>query len=108
MEKFIKMSLTVEKYTFEGPYTSANSLEERSGVYLIVCKNGGNYNPVDVGESAQVKSRVENHDRGPCWKKSCFSTLMVAVLYTPNLQQAGRRRIEKEIRNMYDFPCGEW
>jgi hypothetical protein len=55
-----------------------------------------------------VKSRVEDHDRKPCWSSNCNSTLVVAVLYTPDLDEAGRRRIEQEIRGMYNFPCGEW
>lgn len=102
-----KMSLNVGNYSFEGPYTSTNSLQDRSGVYAIVCHSNGNYNLVDVGESANVRSRVEDHDRKSCWTKNCNSTLMVAVHYTPNLQQSGRRKIEQEIRDQYNPPCGE-
>ena len=29
-----------------------------------------------------------------------------SVLYTPNIQQAGRREIEQELRNQYNPPCG--
>ncbi len=101
------MSLTVGKYTFEGPYKSTDNLKDRSGVYAIVCHSNDKYNLVDVGESAQVKSRVEDHDRKPCWTKNCNSTLKVAVYYTPNLQQSGRREIEQEIRDEYNPPCGE-
>jgi hypothetical protein len=32
---------------------------------------------------------------------------MVAVLYTPHLQEAGRREIEQKIRDEYDPPCGK-
>ena len=101
------MSIEVGKYTFEGPYSSTDSLEDKSGVYLIVCKSNGKYNTIDVGESASVKSRVESHDRNSCWTRNCHSTLMVAVLYTPHLQQAGRQEIEQDIRNQFNFPCGE-
>ncbi len=102
------MSIQIGRYTFEGPYTSTNSLEDRSGVYAILCKkDGNNYNVVDVGESATVKSRVENHDRNDCWKRNCNNTLTVAVYYTPGMQQTGRLAIEREIRNQYGPPCGE-
>jgi hypothetical protein len=101
------MSINVGKYTFEGPYSSTESLEDKSGIYLVVCHSGGKYHPVDVGESGTVKSRVKNHDRKSCWNRNCNSSLEVAVLYTPNMQQAGRGKIEEEIRGMYDFPCGE-
>jgi len=101
------MSIKIGKYTFEGPYSTTDSLEDKSGVYLIVCKNNEKYNPIDLGESATVKSRVESHDRKSCWTRNCSSTLMVAVLYTPNLQQGGRQEIEQDIRNQFNFPCGE-
>lgn len=106
------MSLTVKgcsgtEYTFEGPYSNTSSLKDNSGVYLIVCDDGKTYNPIDVGESAKVKTRVENHDRATCWERNCNHTLKVAVLYTPNKQQSGRMEIEQDIRCNYDFPCGK-
>lgn len=101
------MSFNVGKYEFDGPFSSTNQLQDRSGIYVIVCSNGGQYQPVDCGESATVKSRVENHDRADCWKRNCNGTLMVAVLYTPNTQSAGRVAIEQEIRRQYTFPCGQ-
>lgn len=102
-----KMPLTVGRYTFEGPYNDTVYLQDRAGVYLIVCHSNGKYYPIDVGESAMVKTRVENHDRKPCWERRCHSTLEIAVLYTPHLQQAGRQQIEQEIRKMFGFPCGQ-
>jgi len=100
------MSIKISRYNFEGPYSSTDSLKDRSGVYVILCTGNSSYNPVDCGESANVKSRVENHDRKACWNRNCNSTLEVAVLYTPNLQAAERVAIEQEIRNDYNFPCG--
>jgi hypothetical protein len=102
------MGLRVGEYTFEGPYTSTESLWDNPGVYLILCDSGEKHHPIDVGESKTVKSRVEDHERKPCWSKNCNSTLVVAVFYTPDLDEAGRRTIEQEIRGMYNFPCGEW
>lgn len=72
------MSITIGKYTFDGPFISSDKLEDRSGVYAIICiKEGKNY-IIDVGESAKVKSRVETHDRKNCWKKHCQGTLAAA------------------------------
>jgi len=101
------MSITIGKYTFDGPYTSPNELEDHSGVYAIICQKDNKKDLIDVGESATVKSRVETHDRKDCWGKNCQGTLTIAVYYTPNLQQPGRMAIEQEIRNKYDIPCGE-
>lgn len=101
------MAIYIGNYTFDGPYTSVGSLEDRSGVYAIVCHSNSKYYLIDVGESATVKSRIENHGRKTCWQRNCNSTLKVAVLYTPNLQQHGRSLIEQKIRNQFNIPCGE-
>ncbi len=101
------MSIKISGYTFEGPYSSTDYLDDRSGVYAILCDNGEKYGLVDVGESATVKSRVENHDREDCWKRKCSSpSLRFAVHYTPHLQQSGRTDIEQEIRSRFPNLCG--
>lgn len=105
------MSLKVKgcsgnEYNFEGPYESTESLSDNSGVYFITCFDGSTHHPIDVGESATVKTRVQTHDRADCWNRNCKNTLMVSVYYTPNKQQAGRMEIEQDIRCYYDFPCG--
>lgn len=100
------MSIAVGSYTFEGPHTNTDNLQDRSGVYAIHCYRDQAYYLIDVGESAQVKNRIDNHDRKDCWTRNCRGTLTVSVLYTPNLQQAGRQLIEQELRNQYNPPCG--
>lgn len=101
------MGLNVGKYEFEGPYPNTDSLQDASGLYVIVDNVNGQNKPIDCGESATVKTRVDNHDRSDCWKRNSSGTLMVAVLYTPHLQSTGRVAIEKEIRDEYEFPCGD-
>ena len=101
------MAITVGNYSFEGPYTSTENLQDKPGVYAIHCCIDSNYYLIDVGESTTVKSRIENHDRKDCWTRNCNGTLTVSVLYTPNIQQAGRKEIEQELRKQYNPPCGE-
>ncbi len=101
------MAITVGNYSFEGPYTSTDRLEEKSGVYAIHCNVGDKYYLIDIGESSGVKTRIENHDRKDCWTKNCNGTLTVSVYYTPNLQQPGRKLVEQELRNLYNPVCGE-
>ena len=100
------MSINIGSYVFQGLYPSTDGLEDRSGVYAILCRSADENRLVDVGESATVKTRVANHDRAPCWKRNCQGTLAFAVYYTPNLQQPARMAIEQEIRKQYDPPCG--
>jgi hypothetical protein len=101
------MAIEIGRYNFEGPFQGTSSLEARSGVYAILTHNGMAYDPVDVGESAQVKTRVETHDRADCWRQHAAGPLAVAVLYTPGLQQAGRRAVEQELRQQFNWPCGD-
>ena len=100
------MSIRIGSYNFEGPYSSTSLLEDRAGVYAIIDDRSTERFVVDVGESATIKSRVENHERSDCWNRNSIGTLKVAVLYTPNLHQAGRIRIEQEIRAQYNPVCG--
>lgn len=60
------MSIRIGKYNFEGPNSSPSSLRNISGVYAILGSKGGKNFVADVGESKEVRERVENHDREPC------------------------------------------
>lgn len=102
------MSITIGGYSFDGPYYSTGDLQDRAGVYAILAE-GTQYQLLDCGESGQVKTRVESHDRADSWTKKCpnGSKLCCAVYYTPNTQQAGRMAIEQTIRTKYNPPCGE-
>lgn len=102
------MSITIGGYSFNGPYSSTGSLEDRSGVYAILDKRSDSYYLLDVGESAMVKSRVEGHDRKNCWQRNSKGTITCAVKYTPGLQQVGRMQIEQDIRSkINNIPCGK-
>lgn len=127
------MSIKIGKYTAEGPFTYMQSLQlpkvfgrrvvdvaeaprtdthsllDASGVYIILTRQKANsqWTVVDIGESGEVKTRVENHDREPCWESHNQGTLAVAVIYKPNQQQAGRKLIEQELRTQFNPLCGE-
>ena len=103
------MSLVIVGQTFQGPFSSTSSLEDRSGVYVIVTRRSSSekYTVVDAGESATVKTRVSNHDRSGCWNQNNLGELKVTVCYTPNLGQSGRKEIEQEVRRQYSPVCGD-
>jgi len=94
-------------YNFEGPYDDTDDLQDRSGVYVIVCEENSENIPIDVGESSKVKSRIESHDRKECWIQNCEGDLVVYVYYTPNQTKKSRMEIEQDIREKYNFPCGK-
>ena len=100
--------INILNYSFEGPYNTPANLQNKAGVYAILCLNNSKYTPVDIGESADVKTRVENHDRKSCWSQKCSAqNLHVAVYYTPNMQQSARIAIEQELRSRFPNLCGD-
>lgn len=100
------MSISIGNYSFEGPYTSTDSLKDQSGVYAILGRNAATetWKVVDVGESGGLQARVANHDRADCWKSRKYAALNVAAYYCNAVQ---RSKIEQELRNAYNPPCGE-
>lgn len=101
-------SISISGYTFLGPFRSTESLEDRPGVYVICDKRSDDrWHVLDVGESGNVKSRIEGHERSPCWARNRKGTLGFAVYYTPGWSQEQRRRLESTIRQTYRPPCGE-
>ncbi len=92
------MSINIGTYTFDGPYKTATTLKDKSGIYAILTLNGVKINIIDIGESSMVKTRIEGHFKDSSLYKQGKGFLMVAVYYTPNIQQAGRRLIQEKIK----------
>jgi hypothetical protein len=101
------MSITLAGYSFEGPYSQESSLRNAAGVYAILDERADSYYVLDVGESGEVKDRVESHDRRQCWKRYAQGPIRYAVHYTPSVSAAGRREIERAVRRKYSPPCGD-
>ena len=100
------MSIRIGNYDFEGPFMSTSSLKSQSGVYAILGRNSVNedWNVVDIGESGDVKKRVENHNRKNCWEAQNYTILNCAAYYCNII---ARHSIEKELRNIFKPPCGD-
>ena len=99
------MSINLAGYIFEGPYDSTVSLKNQGGTYVILTKTPGVNTILDVGESHEVKNRVENHDRSSCWSKnSGGKDIQYAVRYA---SESERRNVEQAVRQRYRPPCGE-
>ena len=100
--------ITISSYEFEGPYSTSNDLSDSAGIYVILDnRSDGKWYLLDVGESDGIKTRIENHERQPCWRQNRQGTIGVAVLYTPTWSENGRRFLESKIRKEYQPPCGE-
>jgi len=101
------MAIEICGHTFEGPYAHTDYLRRQGGIYVILDKRlDGKWWVIDVGESGDVRERVEGHDRAPCWSSNQQGTLGVAVLYTPNWTAHQRRLLESRIREACSPTCG--
>lgn len=99
------MSIYVLNRVFEGPFKDTFLLRNSPGVYVILGNNGGeNWTVIDVGESQDVRQRVERHDRKACWQLQNLANLAVAAHYP--YDEHYRKNLEKEIRSFYNPPCG--
>ncbi|RLF80581.1 hypothetical protein DRN38_03815 [Thermococci archaeon] len=106
MTVFIK-GKSGRRYEFEGPFKTPNSLENRSGVYAILCRQNDKLYLIDIGESSQVKDRVQNHGRKNCWKRHCEGRIEYAAYYIEYGKKPSRIEVEQDIRDNYQLPCGE-
>jgi len=100
------MPIQVGNYTADGPRNNTDELQSASGVYVILGKPpwGDKLKVVDVGESEDVRNRVKNHERAPCWQGQGHEILAVATIYCGENE---RMAIERELRQQFDPPCGK-
>jgi len=92
-------------YHFDGGYLSPDELDSKSGVYVIWCKTDGDWFILDVGESDDVKGRINNHDRSDCWHQNCQGTIYYTATYISDPNE--RANLEQTIRNSENVSCGE-
>jgi hypothetical protein len=94
--------LKVGNHLFDGPYEDFSTLQDKPGVYVIVCYESPLYSPIACGESNNVRESVNTHKGASTWKNNCQTgSLMVGVLYTSD-----GHLIEKELRSSIFFSCG--
>jgi len=92
-------------YKFKGPFKTPDSLENRSGVYVILCRQDSKVNFIDIGESARVKDRVKNHERKNCWKRKCKGRIEYLAYYIKYGKKPSRMKVEQDIRDYYRIQC---
>lgn len=105
------MAIQIGNYNFHGPFLFNHpgdrcaGLKAESGVYVALGKAvDGNWHVLDVGESGNVRERVNTHDRRPCWIMHAHREVAIAAIYVPEGQ---RVQIERDLRDSYNPRCGE-
>jgi hypothetical protein len=96
------LSFTLDRYEFNGPIYSVGQIEEKAGVFAVVCIVDNKISGViHVEESENIKARIRNHIESVEWAKLCIGKVAFAINYTPFLQYRGRRMIVSEIKRTY-------
>jgi len=101
------MGFKVGGYSFTGcyPVDETGEIKEWPGLYAILCRRGNRHYLVDVGESDNLKSELQENGRRKMWEKNCSGDLVVAVKYTMEIHQTERTRMERKIRRRHNPPC---
>lgn len=86
-----------------------SGLANLPGVYVVLDINryGQITACIDVGESTQVRARVDNHGRVQCWDENTHGARAFAVLYTKEGEGNRRRAIEQDLRDSLSPLCGD-
>lgn len=92
-------------YNFEGPYPNTINIEDRPGIYAVLCNHNvvlyiGTSGEGMYPDSQGLKRRLNKHDRKSDWEGHCKSgRLTYAVMYIENQNQ--RLNIEKDLHIKY-------
>ncbi len=91
----------------EGPYRIEDTFKLRhaAGIYTVFGNpEDPNGSCVDVGQSKNVRKRIENHDRTQCWEEAGYNKLWIAVIYT---SLSGLDMIEQDLIRQLNPVCGQ-
>ena len=95
-------------YEFDGLYSKPDDLQGASGVYVIWCEAPDDLSVLDVGQSGNVKERIQDHERSECWFRHCSGGhVRYSATYTHNLPEGRRIRMEQLIRQLTKPACSE-
>jgi hypothetical protein len=92
-----------KKYTFDGLFNEPKALENKVGVFAIVRKKGEKHEILDVGQTPVVRDHVTARTSTTETLRTEVNTgnLRYAVMYTPDLKDEGRAKIEQDIREKF-------
>lgn len=92
------------------PLTEADFIDQ-AAIYVILCVGEkGKWRVLDVGQSGELGTRIESHDRRDCWEEECATgNIWVCVYPMPSKRYSKQDRLNLEaaLRRQYDPPCGK-
>lgn len=103
--------VTIYNLPFKCVRLSEADFSDFAAIYVILCVGeGGKWKVIDVGQSGEVGTRINSHDREECWKKNCPNgNIWVCIYKTPSSQYTKEQRValEGQIRDSYKPNCGK-
>ena len=103
--------LRIDRFFFESTYSieiKKEAIRHEPGVYVILSESPGALIPfmvLDIGESEDVCSTIQAHERKECWLKYAGDNpVTVAILYE-NVP-GKRKQVAQELRKKFKPPCG--
>jgi len=80
-----------------------------AAIYVILCVGSdGSSTVLDVGQSGQLGSRIDNHERKGCWGRHCPNgNIWVCVHRMPGSTKQQREQVESTLRSQFNPQCGE-
>ena len=103
-------NITIEGIPFICVNLSEADFADRAAIYVILCvAKDGTWRVLDVGQSGQVGTRIDNHDRQDCWRHNCPSNNIWVCIYpmpTDQYTETDRLKVERKLRLKFNPPCG--
>ena len=96
--------VTILNYSFEGPYEIGKKVIDRAAVYVIL---GSDNDVIDVGQSGEIGTRLLTHERKPCWDRHGGKRFTIKWMPSDKYSREDREKLEREIRDRENPPCGE-
>lgn len=92
----------IKGYQFETGYTPETNFNNVAAVYVVYTNDVW----LDVGETDELGSRIQSHERKGCWERNAGGKkIWIAVRQEGNKQ--GRLALEAYLRRELRPKCGE-
>lgn len=93
-------------------YPLGTQFNEIAAIYVIANVDKNYQGKVlDVGQTGQLGTRMNSHDREECWKRNCSPKNEIWICYFPMPTKVysieDRLELERRIRHLYKPTCGE-
>ncbi len=106
------VAVTISGRAFSCVRLAEADFRDVAAIYVILCvKPDSSWTVLDVGQTGELGTRIDSHDRRECWARNCETkNIWVCVYPMPSTRYSpqDRRALEAEVRRQYNpVPCGQ-